>query len=70
MRYFKVDVEPSSTELKAVNGSVIDGKALGAAGFYVAVEKIDGEKPAWLEAAEELNIPGEPHRCLNCGELI
>ena len=68
MRYFLTDVEPTQEQLDACEGTALDAQLLGQEGYFVAVG--DDTKPEWLGEAEDLNVPGEPHRCPNCGEVI
>jgi hypothetical protein len=69
MRVFKVAREPTEAELRAVNGEAFDAEIIAETGYYVVVPE-DTVIPTWLEQGDVVNIPGEPHRCTNCGEPI
>jgi hypothetical protein len=70
VRYIRTAIEPTAQQLNEIEGTVIDATPLGLPGeILVAFDEKEYDRPEWL-AGEDLNIPGEPHRCHHCGELI
>lgn len=63
-----MDRPPTDRELGEIEGK---RSVLNLAGeSYVLIED-DGEPiPSFLRANQIVNIPGEPHRCGHCGEVI
>jgi hypothetical protein len=70
MRFFRVTEEPTAEQLARISGTMIEGRLAEAAGYFVSTEADMAELPEWLEATDEISVPGEPARCANCGELI
>jgi hypothetical protein len=69
MRYFRQSEEPTREQLAQIS-SEVRTLAIPNDAVYITVEDDDEELPNWLQAAEVLNVPGEPARCRNCGALI
>lgn len=71
MRYFLANKEPSKTEVSSVKATVLKGEVVGQVGKYFVVydDSVYPNKPSFLSTATELNVPGEPARCWNCGEV-
>lgn len=73
MRYFRLNFKLTESQ-KAQVKSFLDGSVIREDGkVYVAFDDTTSRLPDWLsvrlEGVEELNIPGEVHRC-SCGEPI
>lgn len=72
MRFFIVDVKPTANQLTDIEATTTDGIVLGDTyenKFIIMYDELKYDKPTWLNGAEEMNIPGEPTACWNCGAL-
>ena len=75
MRYIVIDKKPTDEQLEEIgNAKVLSADTFAGEGYagHHLVEWDDDkyDKPDWLEGGTDLNIPGHPYRCKNCGELI
>ncbi len=71
MRYFAVKRRPTREQLAAIDGVVLNvDQLVPGGGWLVGFDMTAHAKPAWMDGAREFQIPGEPMRCRNCGELI
>ncbi len=70
MRYFAVPTEPTAAQLAEVADET-EVLGLRDGSWFVAVDTqlVDEYLPQWIQDASTLNIPGEPHRCVQCGAL-
>jgi hypothetical protein len=69
MRFFAVDRKLTEREKAGIKGKINEVE-IPNLGMYVLVEDDTAELPALLSPNRILNIPGEVHRCTNCGEPI
>jgi hypothetical protein len=69
MRVFRVDDEPTASQLAEIQSQVhVLPVRLG--GYYLTVEDDGEDLPSWLPPTKLVNVPGEIHRCTNCGEPV
>jgi hypothetical protein len=69
MRVFRVDDKPTAGQLAEIS-SRVEVLPVRLDGYYLTVEDDDEVLPKWLPPTKLVNVPGEPHRCRNCGEPI
>lgn len=71
MRYRLVETKPTKKQLVDIKASMLDGSVIGQSGkYFIVYDDKQYSEPTWLVGKPDINVPAEPHRCSNCGELI